>query len=149
MRLPDGEESLKLNQNGTICNSREISNFLLFFGRTIDLKMARKISVIMLVLSLLVAIIPARSLYLEFRRSKSSQLRLQHHAILIDVEKGSSKTKDSHIIVVASFDDLVKMADRYGNMILHESRGKTHHYSIQDEGTLYRYSMVEPKPPEE
>ena len=143
MRFLDQEESLDLSLERSLINSREMNNFLLIFGRMIDIKSARLIAVIGLGLSLLGAIFPTRSLIMELRESDVSRIRAQYHTLIIDVEKGSSKTKGSHVIEVASLQELIKMADRYGTLILHESRGKTHHYSIQDEGTLYRYSMVQ------
>ena len=145
MRLPDGEESLDLNVEGTITNEMKIRNYLRIFGRMFDIEAVRQLSVIIALLTVIGAFFPARSLFLEYRESNPSRIKLMHQALLIDVKKGSLKTKSTHVIEVASFQDLVNMAERYGTMILHESRGMTHHYSIQDEGTLYRYSLTEKK----
>ena len=149
MRLMDGVEGLKLDQDGSLLKPREVRNYLHIFGQAFSIGAARKVSLIMLGIAILGAIIPIRSLFLDLRASDQSRIQVQYHSLLLNVEKGSAKTKTSHVVQVSSFQDLVRMSESYGTMILHESRGKTHHYSIQDEGTLYRYSMVEPKPPEE
>lgn len=47
----------------------------------------------------------------------------------------------NQIVDVASFSDLTKMAERYGAMILHESRGTYHRYTVQDEQVVYQYIL--------
>jgi len=149
MRLQDGFEGLNIDQDGVLLSYREVRNSLQIFGREFAIETARTLSLITLGIAILAAIIPVRSLYLDLHASEQSRIAVQYHPLLLNLEKGSAKTKTSHVIQVSSFQDLVKIAERYGSMILHESRGKTHHYSIQDDGTLYRYTMVVSTPPEE
>lgn len=40
---------------------------------------------------------------------------------------------------LASFDDLVRVAERYERVILHEQRGREHSYLVDEGGTVYRY----------
>jgi len=42
---------------------------------------------------------------------------------------------------VASFDDLVRLADRGERMILHEQQGTRHSYLVEDGAVLYRYRV--------
>jgi signal peptidase I len=42
---------------------------------------------------------------------------------------------------VASFDDLLRLADRGERMILHEQQGTLHSYLVEDGGALYRYRV--------
>ena len=41
---------------------------------------------------------------------------------------------------VTTMSDLVRLAERYDRLILHESRGGTHVYLFEAEGIIYRYS---------
>ena len=51
------------------------------------------------------------------------------------------RTRQNKLWLYASFSDLTKMAERYGAMILHETLGKYHRYSVQDEQTVYQYAI--------
>jgi len=141
MRLPDGLEVLALDQEGSIKNVREVSNFLLIFGRELDIEVARRIAMIAFGLSLAAAIFPAWSLFRDWKKSDISRIQVQYHPLLVDVTAGSSSTQVNQIIDVASFSDLTKLAERYGAMILHESEGSFHRYSVLDEQSIYQYTI--------
>ena len=40
---------------------------------------------------------------------------------------------------LASVDDLVRVAERYDRVVLHERRGREHSYVVEEQGTVYRY----------
>jgi hypothetical protein len=44
------------------------------------------------------------------------------------------------IVDVTEFGMLVRLAERYGLLVLHRSRSGTDTYVVQDEGATYRYS---------
>ena len=141
LRLPEGVEGLKLDQEGFIENQRVISNSMTLFGQEINVILARRIGGIVLGLCLAAAVLPAWSLYNDWRKSDISRIQVQYHPLLVDIQQGSPVTQDSQVIEVVSFSDLIKMAERYGAMILHESKGKFHRYSVQDEQTIYQYDI--------
>jgi hypothetical protein len=43
------------------------------------------------------------------------------------------------MIDVESIDDLARLAERAGVMVLHEAKGTTHQYFVQDGPSTYRY----------
>ena len=51
--------------------------------------------------------------------------------------------RESKVIEVVTLDDLAKIAQRVGCMILHQPHGSTHHYFVQDGEITYRYQFVE------
>ncbi len=141
MRLPDGLDGIVLNQEGMIENSREVPNTMLIFGREISVKDARRIGVIVFILSLLGAVYPAWSLIRDIRFSDVSRIQVQYYPLLVDIEGGNPANQAEQVVAVASFSDLTKMAERYGAMIMHERLGSYHRYSIQDDQTVYQYAI--------
>jgi hypothetical protein len=128
MRLLDGAEGLELDQEESYFISHEVKNTLSILGIALDVKAARIIASIVLGIAVLGAIYPAWSLISEVQKSNGARIRLQHDSMIVDVDKGSLKTKGTNVVQVESISDLVKMAERYGAMILHEFDGKLHRY---------------------
>jgi signal peptidase I len=72
------------------------------------------------------------------RQSEDALIRLRYGSILVDVyEKSLEPT--STIIDVTSMDDLAKLAERQGTMVLHMVINFLHYYLVQNNGTTYRY----------
>ncbi len=141
MRLPDGLEGISLHQEGMIENLRVIPNSMLMFGGEISVKNARGVGLIAFGLALLGAVYPAWTLVRDIRRSDVSRIQVQYHPLLIDIEEGNPANQAEQVVVVSSFSDLTKMAERYGAMILHERLGSYHRYSVQDDQTVYQYAI--------
>ena len=141
MRLPDGGEDLIFLEEGNLENTQVVRNSLQIFGMQIPVRGARWASMSLLAASLLVSIWPLSSLYRDWKTSDVSRIQVQYHPMLVDVKMGSPGKNAQQIVEVASFEDLSRMAERYGAMILHESRGNFHRYSIQDEQTVYQYTL--------
>ncbi len=141
MRLPDGAEALIALEEDSLENAQMVSNSLQIFGLEIPVRGARWAGGSLLAASLLVSIWPLSSLYRDWKTSDVSRIQVQYHPMLVDVKMGSPGKNAQQIVEVASFEDLSRMAERYGAMILHESRGNFHRYSIQDEQTVYQYTL--------
>lgn len=141
MRLPEGLEGIVLGMEGFIENDRVIPNALLLFGEELSITNARGISLIIFGISLLGAVYPAWTLVRDLRKSDVSRIQVQYHPLLIDIEEGNPANQAEQVVVVASFSDLTKMAERYGAMILHEKLGNYHRYSVQDDQTVYQYAI--------
>ncbi len=72
------------------------------------------------------------------RQSEEALIRLRYSSVLVDVyEKNLEPT--STTIDVTSMDDLAKLAERQGTMILHMTSNFLHYYLVQNNGTTYRY----------
>lgn len=141
MRLPGEEEQLTIIEEGALEKIRVLPNTLSIFGLSLDVKTARWTAAAVFLFCLAGGVWPLVSLYRDWKSSDASRIQVQYHPMLVDVAFGSPARNAEQIVQVASFQDLSKMAERYGAMILHESRGHFHRYSIQDEGTVYQYSL--------
>lgn len=49
-----------------------------------------------------------------------------------------------HDVVLATFEDLVRVAERHARMILHARDGQSHVYLVEDDGVAYRYEIAGP-----
>ena len=141
LRLPDGEDGFQVEQERFLSQTREVENQMFIFGKPIKIRALRWVAVIGLGLSLVGAIYPAWGIYSEWKESSESRIRVQNQPLLVDIKPGSLKTKGLSVIEVTSFQDLRKMAERYGALIMHEVSGTTHRYAVQDGSTLYSFSM--------
>jgi len=141
LRMPDAEEVFQVEQERFIPQTREVPNQLFVLGKPIQIRTLRWIACVGFGLSLLGAIYPAWAIYSDWKESSESRIRIQNQPLLVDIKPGSLKTKGLTVIEVSSFQDLRKMAERYGALIMHEGSGTTHRYALQDGSTLYSYSM--------
>ena len=141
MRLPEGLEGMLLSEEGMIENLRVVPNHMLIFGQELSVTNARGISLIIFGIALLGAVYPAWTLVRDLRKSDVSRIQVQYHPLLVDIKDGNPAKQAEQVVVVSSFSDLTKMAERYGAMILHETLGKYHRYSVQDEQTVYQYAI--------
>jgi EAL domain-containing protein (putative c-di-GMP-specific phosphodiesterase class I) len=78
--------------------------------------------------------------YQEWVRDDAARIQLQYNPMLIDVEEGSL-VSGSQVVDVGSFQDLTKLAERYGAVILHEGCGGSHRYFVQNGDVVYQYSL--------
>jgi signal peptidase I len=141
MRLPGGADDLVMIDQGTVENSIEVPNTLSIFGLEYTVLSARWLAGLILLLSMLISFWPIRSLVRDLRESDVSRIQVQYHPMLMDIKVGSLDDQGSQIVEVSSFRDLSKMAERYGAMILHEAKKNFHRYSVQDEQTIYQYTL--------
>lgn len=141
MRLPGGVESLVMIEQGMVENSIEVPNTLSIFGLEYTVLSARWLAGLILLLSMLISFWPIRSLFRDWKESDVSRIQVQYHPMLMDIKVGSLDDQGSQIVEVSSFRDLSKMAERYGAMILHEAKRNFHRYSVQDEQTIYQYTL--------
>ena len=71
---------------------------------------------------------------------ETALIELRYAPLLADVA-ASNMDGNGHVIDVSNIDDLVRLAERHGETILHESLGNTHSYYLNHENIVYRYEM--------
>jgi len=145
MRLPISREDVGLEaltpiETGMIPGARMAQNVLNIFGLKILIAAARWISSVALGLALIGVFVFGWPIFREWRSGDASRIRVQYNPVLVDVESGNLAT-NGQVVSVASFDDLAKLADRYGAIILSETNGTSNKYCVQDGDVIYEYVL--------
>lgn len=78
--------------------------------------------------------------YQNASQSQEEWIRLKYGSIIVNVQEQNLEPY-SMAVDVNSIDDLARLADRHGVMILHMQRNFLHYYFIQSNGVTYRYVL--------
>ena len=114
------------------------SNTFSVFGLQPTVWSIRLISLLGFALSLTGLLVAGMNIYNLAQQSQESLIKLKYGSLLVDVyEKSLEPT--STMIDVTSMDDLAKLAERQGTMILHMTLNFLHYYLVQNNGTTYRH----------
>jgi signal peptidase I len=145
MRVPTefnghSEDNFEPMKPGYLPGMRVKLNSLNIFGLELPVITARMISSVVLALSVLVILWLGWPLYQEWKRGDASRIRVQYEPMLVDVQPGSI-SPNGQAVPVDSFDDLAKLAERYGAMILCETTGDIHKYWVQDGEVMYEFAL--------
>lgn len=108
----------------------------------LDVSTARTASLTLLIAAILTTI---ALFLLGLRRpagGKGRQIRRRYARLLIAVQPMSTPATRP-VVDVAEFITLVRLADRYGLLILHWTRSGVETFVVQDESTTYRYRTGE------
>lgn len=145
MRLPremngDATDSFTPVKAGFVPFSSLRPNTLNFLGLQVLVISARMISVLGFGACLFMIIWLGWPLYQEWKRGDASRIRVQYEPMLVDVQPGSI-SPNGQAVPVDSFDDLAKLAERYGAMILCENGGELNKYWVQDSEVMYEYIL--------
>ncbi len=71
-------------------------------------------------------------------QDESTRIQARYGPLMVGVQR-STLDEEKRVAAVASIDDLVKVAERSGSMILHEANGPLHTYYVQMDQVVYRY----------
>jgi len=114
------------------------------FGLHIPVAQARWLSAVGLALTGSAALGGwALAAVLFLRKGEAARIQARYGSLLITVAEADLK-EDGQRIVVASIEDLVKLAQKDGRMILHqEVAPQSHLYFIQDGAVTYQYMVTE------
>ncbi len=129
---------LKPSEDGTVRVSRLAPNRLPVPVLHPTVAAARKLSAVGMVAALLGGIILAALAWRARQADEPAQINARYGSLmvtLLESDLGASR----RIIDVASINDLVRVAEREGRMILHECSGRAHDYFVQDVDVTYRY----------
>lgn len=159
MRLPgdfeeENPDELTQVQAGTLPGTKTIPNTLAIFGMDLPVIAARMISGGGFGLCLLGIAWFGWPIYQEWQRGDASRIRVQYAPMLVDVQPGDF-SPSGQVIAMDSIEDLAKLAERYGAMIMYEETDGLHRYWVQDDQVVYEYlldssaegsTILKPKP---
>jgi signal peptidase I len=76
---------------------------------------------------------------LAARRGEAAAIETRYGQFLVPVRPGGSAPV-GRTVQVESFDSLLRIANHYGHVVLHEEAEGRHAYSVEENGVTYRYS---------
>lgn len=130
--------ALTVTDSGTVETTTTAPRMLGMLGHELPVATARTASVVLLALAALVAALVASLARIGAPISEGAAIRRRHANILVQVEPMPMPT-GRPIIDVNEFATLVKLAERYGLLVLHWSRSNVETFVVPDESTTYRY----------
>jgi hypothetical protein len=109
------------------------------FGLAVDVALLRWVTLGGAVLSLLVLLV-VMAKRRPLHRDEVARIDARDGHIIVPVASSSPGSQRVATVDVTTMPDLVRLAERYDRLILHESRDGTHVYLFEAEGIIYRYS---------
>jgi signal peptidase I len=144
---PFGEGTDPLNpvQSGFLPRQQEVPATLNILGLKPTVQTARWIAGVAFGISLLGIATTLVPFLRASMQSPSEKIRIQFNEVLLDIHELPTKTT-SDDIEVDRFEDLAKLAEKTGSMILHHTEGNQHTYLLQEGDITYRFLLTEPNP---
>jgi signal peptidase I len=109
----------------------------------VEVATARRAALIGVGASLALLLLAAALLWRGRRADEPARIRARYGSLLISVERSDRRSYDE-IVEVSDMETLVRLAERYDRMILHEESELGLSYRVADEGVLYVYLVGNP-----
>ena len=133
-------DPLKPSQVGQVKGKRLAPNTLSIFNFMLDVSTARQIAIVGLAISLGSLPFLGVLLFRAHRADEAARIQFKHGKLLIPIQ-ASSVAKAEEVVEMAAIDDLVRLAEREGRMILYHANGTGHHYLLKDGPITYHYHL--------
>lgn len=131
-------DPLHVTKSSMAGSSESVQNTVSILGFAIPVWLMRFISLLGFGVFLVSTGYVGMNMYQTTSQNQQALIRLKYGGMLVDVyEQNLAPT--SSMIDVQSIEDLARLAERQGTMILHMSRNFLHYYFVQSNGTTYRY----------
>jgi hypothetical protein len=137
-QISDSQSPLKPVQAGVVSRTREAPNTLALLSFQLKVSTARQLALGGLVLSLGGLSALAWSILRSPRDGQIARIPSKYEALIITVS-ASELDLGQQMIRVATIDDLARIAERDGRMILHQQDGLTERYLVLDRTITYYY----------
>ncbi|MGA2110757.1 MAG: signal peptidase I [Anaerolineales bacterium] len=130
---------------GVLPESLTAANTFSIFGGNLPVGAARRISLAGFSLALVCLGLFAVGLLYAVRRDPAALVDFKYGPLLVGVGQGQLPTPGPRVVEMASIDDLAKLADREGYLILHEPGDGCDRYVVQVGEVTYRFTWVQPQ----
>lgn len=144
--LVGDRSALTVADASSTSSSTEVASTLSFLGVTLAVSTARTLSAVLALLVLLavagIALVARRS----GPTSEDEVIRRRWSALLVRVHP-MAMPAGRPVVEVAEPSTLVKLAERYGLLVLHWTRSGIETYVVQDDAVTYRYRAGATAPP--
>ena len=132
------------SQQGILKRSRQQPNTLAPLGLTLEVASARRMALAGLGLALGGALLLGYQMRRAAQGGEPARIRHTYGPLLIAI-RDSQPDLGAAIVDVSTIDDLAKLAEQYGSMILHAQRGDEHYYFVYHGNLAYRYRIADPE----
>jgi signal peptidase len=133
-------DPLHPTREGVVMVSESEPNALSVAGRSVPIVPARMAAIVAAVLSLLTLLFARRSGRAPV--DEPTRISLAYKDWLIEGARDSGSPRKA--VHVRSIEDLVRLAERYDRMILHDHSDGVHSYVVEEQGVAYWYQFVSP-----
>ena len=134
----DEIDPMRITKEGLANSSSMQASTLSLLGWETTVNFIRLFSLLGLGISFSGLAIMGLSIFNMTRQNEEALIRLRYGSMIVDVHEKSLEFT-STLIDVTSMDNLAKLAERQGTMILHMTRNFLHYYFVQDNRVTYRY----------
>jgi hypothetical protein len=142
---PPGGASNALVRTKSLDGTHTTTSTLALFGRRVTVSGARRFALALAGAGLGLTLAACGLLLLRRRDDELETIQRRFGDLIVPVTPGLQRHSSEHR--VATIDALVRIAERYDRLILHETRGGGHSFLVDDAGVVYRYDIG--SPPEE
>jgi signal peptidase I len=140
LRADPEADPLQPVEEGVLEGARVEANNIPLFGWKIDVERARWISLAGLLVTAVGLATFGAIVMRASRTNRTALVDLKYGPLLVGVGRGGDPS-GGRIVEVRSVDDLARLAQHHGLMILHRASADGHWYFVQDGDTIYRYVL--------
>ncbi len=131
-------------QTGQLKRPEEVANTLALLGLSLEVATVRRVAVIGLTLSLAGLLALGSLLWRAAPSGPADRIEQQYGPLLITVRGGTHLAANQPVIEVSTLEDLAKIAERDGCMLLRQEHAGDYHYFVMSHGLTYRYQPEAP-----
>lgn len=123
----------------TTDGARTTAATLALFGRRVSVAGARRLALALAGSGIALALTAAAFLLQRRRDDEAAAIQRRFGDLIVPVSPGPHHHSSER--TVATIDALVRIAERYDRLILHEARADGHSFLVDDAGLVYRYDI--------
>lgn len=138
---PAADASLRVEDSATVAATTQAPRTLSIVGHGLTAGTARPTALLLLCLAVLLGGLVAFLARVAPPATEATAFRRRHHHLLVPVEPVPAPP-GRPIVDVTDLATLARLAERYGQLVLHWSRGDVETFLVQDEGTTYRFRVT-------
>jgi len=135
-------EMFRPSQNGYVQRAAKTPNLISIFTLEIPVQQARLLSVLGLTTTIGGILVLAFKIVSATKSDEISRIEFKYGQLLVNVEQ-SAIVNGNQKVDVNTMEDLVRLAERSGQMIFHDVQEMNHHYSVHEGAVIYQYKTLE------
>jgi signal peptidase I len=136
----NGGDSLSQFEVENQAVTSQLPNLIQFPGFAVTVRIARIVSLIGLLGSLGLGALVGYQIYTALQKDPTVAISLRYGTLLVEVEQVSFNVR-SRDVVVSSFDDLVKLAERNATVIMHLRHPNRDEFLVEGANMVYRFDL--------